>query len=639
MCGVVGYAGFDGDKVMAAMADAIRHRGPDDSGAAMFERPAMGIAMRRLSIIDLAHGHQPFSACDGQVQLVYNGEIYNHHDLRQELTRLGHAFVTQCDTEVVLNAFLQWGDGAWDRLRGMFAVAVMDRRGGTNTLQVVRDRVGIKPLYWAEQDGALVFSSELKSLLAWPALDRTIDLVSVRNYLALRYVPGPRTLFQRVRKLPPGSRLIWRDGSVRIDSWWSWPRSHRPQAITPAAAIEQFGAVLADSVDRHAVADVPVGMFLSGGIDSCALAALMSRHHGGPLKAYTIRFPGLPGDESGRAAEVARHLGASHRIVDCTAQHFAGLPEIIRSLDEPIGDAIIVPTYELARAAAGDVKVVLSGVGGDEILGGYLFQRKLKRWSRLKAGLPAAVWPTAAALFRALPEPLLDRLFDYPGRLGQAGKRKLADFLAAFGHSRAQDDLRMLVSQFDPPDIDAVATPALAGIPTDLPDLGEAAPPGDGELAGLSAFLAPDWLPDLMCTQFDKLTMAHSIEGRVPYLDHVVIEAALALPDSVKLRGKTNKWVLREAARPFLPAEATDSRKAPFYLSFETYVRDPKVAALFDDALHPDRLRRRGLFRPDAVQALLGAGPETGFLGPKRAFAIAALEWWFDAFAPDARFA
>lgn len=638
MCGIAGFAGFEAPGLLARMCAAIRHRGPDGEG--MVERLDTGISlgMRRLAIIDIAGGDQPMSDPDGQVDLVYNGEIYNFLEVRRILEAAGYAFRTRSDTEVLLVAYLHWGNDFLEHLHGMFAFALADRRGAVPTLILGRDRTGIKPLYYAVAGERLVFASEIKALLEWPDLDRSVRLKAVRDYLALRYVPGPESLFESVRKLPAGNLLTYRGGQTRLKRWWQPPQPAPVRSDGGASAAARLGDALEASVARHLVSDVPVGAFLSGGIDSGVIVALMARAADTPVHSFSIGIEGAEDADTLGAAVTARALGTAHTRLACTADDMGALQDIAWALDEPVGDPIVVPMYVLAREAAKDVKVVLSGEGADEILGGYEFHRRLVQLARLKRALPARAWPAAAAAVKLCPPPLLDVFFDYPGRLGEEGRRKVAELLKAIGREELAALYRRSVSLFDTPQIVALsAQEALARDACRVPG-----PPLDAALAdGLTPLQAlvqaqfPDWLPDDILMKADKMSMAHSLEARVPFMDAAVIASAASLDDTDKLRAGTGKLALRRFAETLLPAEIVRRRKRAFYFPLERFAEAPAFRALVARTLDPARIARRGLFRPEAVQSLRDNAGVDGFLNMKRLFSLVMLELWFERFAPD----
>jgi asparagine synthase (glutamine-hydrolysing) len=642
MCGIAGYGGFFEEGLVGRMTERLRHRGPDSGAVAEFCEARMAIGIRRLAIIDLDTGDQPMVSCDGLVHLVFNGEIYNYAALRREFVEAGYPFKSHSDTEVVLASYLKWGAEAWPRLNGMFAVAIVDLRGDAPALVLARDRVGIKPLYVAESSGRLAFASEIKALTAWSGADASIDLGAIRDYLALRYVPGPRTLFTGIEKFPPGHMAVYRHGTTTTTQWWRPPvRVPSPQLPAAADAAEYFGAALRTAVRSHMVADVPVGAFLSGGIDSNAVVALMREATSALLHTFSVGFAGLAADDPKGAALTARRLGTVHHDIECSSEDFAQLPEIAWSLDEPVGDAIVVPMSVLSREARREVKVVLSGEGADEILGGYLFHRRLVQIAAAQRVLPAPAWRAAAAVARHLPIGLLGAGFDYPGALGEQGREKIATLLRAIGNRSLLELYRHSVSLFDDEDLRLLATPAFAShiapLRAPLIDAGDVA--RMSPLQVLVAAQFPDWLPDDILMKADKMSMAHSLELRVPFMDEGVIRAAINLPDRSKLSFGANKKALRDFAAPLLSSSITSGRKRAFYVPLESYVTGGPLRDIFAAMLDPARLRRRGLLRPEAVRALAADVCGSGFLALKRQFAIVMLELWFDRFAPDASWA
>jgi asparagine synthase (glutamine-hydrolysing) len=642
MCGIAGYGGFFEEGLVARMTERLRHRGPDSGAIAEFCDARMALGIRRLAIIDLATGDQPMVSCDGRVHLVFNGEIYNYACLRREFVDAGYPFKSQSDTEVVLAAYLKWGAEAWRRLDGMFAAAIVDRRGDAPALVLARDRVGIKPLYVAESGGRIAFASEIKALVAWAGCATDINLGAIRDYLALRYVPGPRTLFTDIEKFPPGHMAVYQRGTTTTTQWWRPPvRARSAESTQPADAAEYFGSALRAAVRSHMVADVPVGAFLSGGIDSNAVVALMREATSAPLHTFSVGFAGVAADDPEGAALTATRLGTRHHHIECRSEDFAALPEIAWSLDEPVGDAIVVPMSVLSREARREVKVVLSGEGADEILGGYLFHRRLVQIASAQRVVPSAAWRAAAAVARRLPLALLRTGFDYPGELGELGREKISALLRAIGNHSLVQLYRRSISLFDDEELRLMAAPGFASQigPMRAPviDVGEAA--RMSPLQVLVAAQFSDWLPDDILMKADKMSMAHSLELRVPFMDERVIRAAIDLPDRSKVSLGANKKALRDFAEPMLPSSVTRARKRAFYVPLESYVGSGPLRDIFDATLDPVRLRRRGLFRPEAVRALAADVGSSGFLALKRQFAIVMLELWFDRFAPGASWA
>jgi asparagine synthase (glutamine-hydrolysing) len=637
MCGIAGLAGFFDPRLLESMLATLVPRGPDGDGRWLSGGHQLAIGMRRLAIIDIEGGAQPFVSADGRVAMVCNGEIYNYLELREELTGRGYQFVSRSDCEVVLAAYLEWGETAWQRLIGMFAIAIADTQVESGRLILVRDRAGMKPLYYSHSGGKLVFASEIKALTAWDGLSADVDLSAVRDYLSLRYVPGPGSLLSGVRKLPAGTQMVFALGRIELRQWW-----HPPKASPLGAGenpVEAFVAALRFAVRCHLVADVPVGAFLSGGLDSGVIVALMAEFSSKPVHTYSIGFSGYRDSDISRARLTANSFGTRHTEIECHAEDVALLPEIAWALDEPIGDAIVVPMYVLAREARKSVTVVLSGEGADELLGGYMFHRSILKLRRLRGLLPKPAWKLGGALIDHVPAGLLQRAFDYPAILGGDGRKKIAALIRHTATDNLESMYRRTLSLFDDECLADAAMPGLAALayPRFAPD-GEAA--GDGsDLQRLLYLQWEDWLPDDILMKLDKMTMAASLEGRVPFMDDGVVQAASRLPDVWKLGGGVTKRVLRAFAKQILPPEIVAAPKEAFYIPLESYVSTRCVNDLMCRTLDSERTKRRGLFRPEWIARQRQAGSAAGFLPFKRLMAIVMLELWFERFSPDASWA
>jgi len=582
------------------MNAALAHRGPDGQGLLL--APPVGLAMRRLSIIDLQTGDQPIANEDGSIHVVYNGELYNHPQLRAQLTSLGHTFRTRADTETIVHAYEQWGEDFLQRLNGMFAFALWDAR--THTLLAARDRTGIKPLYYARTPGALIFGSELKALLAHPALGRELDLRALSFYLSLEYVPSPLTILRGVRKLPPGHFLRARADQVDEVRYWDFrltpSEAGRPNAPVAAQA-RAFRQVLHQAVAGEMLSDVPVGVLLSGGLDSSAIAALMVEHAGGPVPSFSIGFPERSFDETRFARLVARHLGADHHELILTSAMMLDLvPTLAAHLDEPFADPSIIPTYLVSRFARDHVKVVLGGDGGDEMLAGY---------STLQAH-------RAAPAYRALPGWLRHRVVEpVIARMPAASSYLALDFkLKRF--VRGTDEPAALQHQmwtgsFYGADKAAILAPDVAAELGDdgLATFVAAIAAASGARHPLNRVLYQDmqlYLDGDILPKVDRASMAVSLETRVPFLNLDVLNFLARTPLELKLRGFTRKYLLRRAMAASLPPAIIGRRKQGFSVPIARWLR----AGLRDMAwnyLNPQRIGREGLFNPAAVHDLWSA--------------------------------
>lgn len=628
MCGICGYVGIIEDGLLENMMAALTHRGPDGSG--YFRSGDTGLGHRRLSIIDVASGQQPIENEDGSLVLICNGEIYNYQSLREGLLSRGHEFRTKSDSEVILHLYEERGADCLRELNGIFAIAIYDKV--RRRLFLARDRLGVKPLYYADLSGRFLFASEFKAILRYKELQPALNLRAVHEYLALRYVPGPGTMFKQIRKLPAAYYAIVQNGQVALKRYWEPELFEGPFEASEEEYLEGFAEQFERSVRLQLISEVPVGAYLSGGLDSSTIVAAMSRITSKPVRTFTVGFD-YDHDELAQAAETARLLGCEHTEVTWRASDIELLPRVIYHLDEPIGDPIVIPLYQLAREAKKHVTVILTGEGADETLGGYLFHKALLRAHQIARAMPrvvrrAVLWPTLAAT----PATLINLAFDYPAALGQRGKQKVLDFLNLMEPGQLPSAFRHLISLFDERDTHALYTDdfvksVAAGTPAEN---------GSGSLQARVPYLNrilhlqfSDWLPDDILMKQDKLSMAHSIEGRVPFLDHELVEYALRLPPSLKIRGGNSKYILRKYASRFLPKKVAFGRKMPFYVPIEKHYHHDGFQELMRDTLSEESVRARGILRPEAVAKLRRTMYRGEFIFVKQIFSLIALELWF----------
>ena len=596
MCGICGVAGGEpaaGLDLVARMCDSMVHRGPDDAGIEQLDGVTLG--MRRLSIIDLAGGHQPMHNEDSTVWVVENGEVYNHRELREQLIAAGHTFVTQSDTEVLVHGYEQWGEDVVDRLNGMFAFAVLDRR--RSVLLLARDRVGIKPLHYAIDGERLVFASELKALLRDGALRKGVDPVALDEYLTYEFVPSPRSIIRGISKLRPGHTLTWsldaRTAVVR--RYWA-PKlnvdatnGERERDLDDECAA--LRAVLRESVRKELVSDVPLGVFLSGGIDSSAVAAMMTEL-GGEVKSFSVGFAERSFDESAHAREVAAHLGTDHHELTLEPGMLLGLiPKLPSLLDEPLGDASIIPTYLLSEFTRRHVKVALGGDGGDELFAGY---------PTLQAHRLAGYYLRAPALLRrAIVEPLVQRLPVSRGNLSFDFRAKR--FVSGAAHPVAERHRRWMGS-FASEERTALLSREVRASLAD-------ANGGDefGSYDPLNQVLMMDmrlYLENDILVKLDRASMMASLEGRVPLLNNDFVAYATSLPLHMKLRGMRSKFLLKRALRGVLPNRILNRPKKGFGIPVAAWFRGPLKEQMLS-VLAPDRLSREGFFEPRVVRELI----------------------------------
>ena len=597
------------------MNGRLFHRGPDSDG--LFHDDGVALAARRLSIIDLEHGDQPIANEDGAVTVVQNGEIYNYRELREELERLGHRFATHCDTEVLVHLYEEYGDGFLERLRGMFAIALWDAR--EQRLLLARDRFGIKPLYYRVADGALSFASELKAMLELPGFSREIDPKAVAAYLAFNSIPAPLTIFAEARKLPPGTTLAWRRGEV------SRHRYARPRPVSAERArrgpadelADELRETLRDSVRAHLVADVPVGVLLSGGVDSAGLAALAAGEQGPGVRTFSVGFEESSFDELDRARLVAERYGTDHHEIVLRPDAVELLPKLAEAFDEPFGDSSALPTYLVSELAASHVKVALSGEGGDELFGGYYTYV-----ADLLAPRLGRLAPLAAPLVEALPSSDSKASFDYKAKrfVRAAGLPPLERHHAWKEIFSARGRASLLGER------------APGWDPVDLYRERYAETTAAEPLARLQDVDLGIYLVDDLLVKTDRSSMTHSLELRVPFLDNEVAAFALGLATPLKVRGLAKKRLLRRALAPLLPREILHGRKQGFSIPVAAWLRGP-LQGFARELLSPATLSRQGCFDPATVTALLDshcAGREDL---SRQLWGLMAFTLWFERYA------
>jgi asparagine synthase (glutamine-hydrolysing) len=624
MCGIVGIVESDLNRPvapedLARMVRTLHHRGPDEEGSVTLS--GVGLGMRRLSIVDLSGGQQPFTNETDSIQLVANGEIYNFGDLRQELAGLGHQFRSRSDIEVLVHAYEEWGESFLTRLRGMFALALWD--GRTRTLLAARDRAGEKPLYWTLTSRGLLLASEVKALLVRPEVTRELDLEAVDQFLTYEYVLAPRTVLKGIHKLPPGHYLIYRDGQVTIHRYWD-AAAVRVRAWSDDDAAEALRAALQKATVGQMMADVPLGAFLSGGIDSSSIVALMAEASLQPVNSFSIGFQDGTYNELPYARQIAALFKTNHRERTVSPNLEELFEKLIVHLDEPFADVSLFPTFLVSQLAREHVTVALSGDGGDELFGGYDAYQAQELATRF-AWMGDALLPAAAAVAAALP----------PTEKKKGLVNKFKRF--TLGATQAPDDLghyRWMV-YLSPRQKARLYSPALraalVGGDVYAPVREALARFGQPDLlnrqlyADLSLYLADDIL-----VKVDRMSMATSLETRAPFLDADVMELAFSMPGHLKIRDGERKWILKRAMRDVLPREIIARKKEGFSIPMKNWLRR-ELAPLMRSLLSPARIADRGLFEPAEVARLVDshiAGRENH---AHTLFPLMVFERWCDA--------
>lgn len=596
MCGICGVTYFDQSRgvlesEVQGMCDVIRHRGPDDEG--LLVKKNFGIGMRRLSIIDLATGHQPISNEDGSIWIVFNGEIYNHLELRNELIQKGHKFKTNTDTEAIVHAYEEYGESCPEKLNGMFGFAILDFKN--QTLFLARDRLGIKPLYYYHDSEKFAFGSELKSILQIEGVPRNVDLRALDIYLTFEYIPSPFSIFEKISKLPPGHSLTLRNGKISIKEYWDLQFAEKQASEDELC--ERLIELLQDAVKIRLMSDVPLGAFLSGGIDSSTIVALMSRVMDRPVKTFSIGFKEDTYNEAEYARTVARHFKTKHheQIIEPNALELT--ENLVGFLDEPFGDFSIFPTYLVSKMAREFVTVSLSGDGGDELFAGYdtyLANKMAGSYERIPR-----------FMHKGLIEPVLDRIPPTEKKKGLINRAKRFSegmrLPADLQHTRwmiflQEAEKLRLYSQDMQHELKGVDSFEF------IRNYFRRSQTSDDLNRQLYVDIK-SYLVDDILVKVDRMSMATSLEARVPFLDHRFVEFTATIPSSLKLKGKGTKYLLKKAMSPHLPQEILTRGKEGFSIPIKNWLKN-ELRDLMQDVLSPDKVKREGFFEPTFVEQL-----------------------------------
>jgi asparagine synthase (glutamine-hydrolysing) len=598
MCGIAGKLSLRPSETVTSesvtrMCRVLSHRGPDDEG--IYLDGSFGMGMRRLSIIDLLSGKQPIQNEDGSVWTVFNGEIYNFLDLRLLLQRKGHRFYTNTDTEVIVHLYEEYQEDFVRHLAGMFAIVVWDMR--QKKLILARDRLGIKPLYYYVDSNRILFGSEIKAILQ-DGIEKEIDLQALHDYLSFNYVPGPRTIFKGVRKLPPGHMMTSSRGTVTITPYWELQYGENPtngRARSEESYCEELYDLLKATVQQHLISDVPLGVFLSGGIDSSTLVALMSKVSSQPIRTFSIGFEETSYNELDYARAVAKKFDTEHHELVVSPNIVDLLPELVHFFDEPFADSSAIPVYCVSKLAREHVKVALSGEGGDEVFAGYETYAAYKIaeiYKRLPKILATTLIP---ATVRRLPVSHRRVSFDYKAKRFVDG--------ALLSPEDAHYWWKVIFTEEAKAVLYAGGVDGLEDPLTLYRHAYEHCPAVD-VLTKLQHIDTKIWLPDDILVKADRMSMAHSLETRVPFLDHRVVEFAASLPPHLKLRRLTKKYILKRAMSGHLPSEVLKGKKRGFNVPVPIWLRH-ELRDLVHDVLGPRRLKETGFFSSEAVSAII----------------------------------
>ena len=636
MCGILGFltskaTDVPDHEVLRTMRDSLVHRGPDDSGE--FIRPVddrgpfVFLGHRRLSIIDLSGGHQPLSNENETVWAIFNGEIYNFRELRSGLEARGHKFKTNSDTEVIVHSYEEYGEECFKRFNGMFAIGIWDE--SQKRLVLARDRLGKKPLYYSLINGTFIFASELKAILGYPYFPRKVDPLSLMKYLFFEYIPSPHTIFKDAKKLPPASYLIWEGRKTEVQEYWSPFCIEQTEKDLPEAEVElRMVDLLRNSVKRRLISDVPLGVFLSGGIDSSTITAFAQKEVPGKIETFSIGFEDPSFDESKYARLVSKYLGTEHHEQTMIPSDLLNLvPNLPDILDEPMADASILPTYLLSKFTREHVTVALGGDGGDELFAGYptyLAHKFARRYEMFRGNLH----PLIAFLVNLLPVSDNNISFDF----------KVKKFLSGIGYP---DGIRNFVwlGSFSFPELRKILSPGL-DVPFDPIRIAEEIQsyergfPLKDETTLLQYLDLKLYLQDDILVKVDRASMACSLEVRAPFLDHEFVEFVMNLPSSLKLRRFTAKYLLKKVMKDFLPKEVIHRKKKGFGVPIAKWVKGP-LRELFGDLLSFNRIKTEGFLNPSYVNSLLQNHLVNKKDNRKQLWTLLVWELWVNRYHPS----
>jgi asparagine synthase (glutamine-hydrolysing) len=635
MCGICGVHNLDLEPLrhsdaIGRMSARLRHRGPDSQGT--YALPHLAFAIRRLSIIDLETGDQPLSNEDGSVTLVFNGEIYNYRELRAQLLDRGHWFKTQSDGEVIAHLYEEQGPDFVKELNGMFAIALWD--GRANRLILARDRAGEKPLYYRRQDSTLLFGSEIKALLEYPGISRELDREAVAQYFFYGYFPSPRTVFTEIRKLPAGHRMVAQNGKVTLEAYWTLKDHLRTPGLPPptrrdeTALAEELRGRIREAALSRLVSDVPLGVFLSGGIDSSTVVAVMSELSPGNVSTFSMSFPEASFNESGYAELVARHFHTRHHVLRADGASLREALDVLADqLDEPVADPAVLPTYLLSRFARQHIKVALSGEGSDELFAGY----------------PTHVGARLAQYYLRLPHIVRRHVFQrlcrfLPVTSAAVPKGLFLRRFLTYAERDPAERHQIWFSMFSPAELDQLFAPGWVG----------SSPPGEAVFDPMAALVEGVrfentlaellyldfrmYLEDNLLVKVDRASMACSLEVRTPFLDHRLAEFAAGLPSSLRLRGFTMKYLLKKAVEEWLPREIVSRQKRGFSVPIASWMRND-LRNLLDRVLDEDQLKQQGIFNAAFVRRLLGEHLSGKADHRKALWTLLCFQLWHDRWA------
>jgi asparagine synthase (glutamine-hydrolysing) len=624
MCGIAGFYGLEDKNLIKKMCNAIKHRGPDDYGYFIDKNICLG--NRRLSIIDVKGGHQPIHNEDESIWIVFNGEIYNYKEIKQKLESKGHRFYTNSDTEVIVHAYEEYGERCPEKLRGMFAFAIWD--SNKKILFLARDRLGIKPLYYTKLGDVFLFASEIKAILEYP-IKREIDLEALNQYITFRYVLGEKTLFKGIKRLIPAHILILKEKNIEVSKYWDL--KYEQCRFDEKYYEKKLLKILKESIKSHLISDVPIGVYLSGGLDSSSVLALMKQIGVNDIKTITIGFGSDDiVNELQYARKVSEYFETDHHEILSDRTCLKMLPIITWYMDEPLADATTIPTYILSNFSKKYFTVALTGEGGDEMFGGYVQYRTIMMANKFRI-FPKFLMKNVTKI---IPLKIMDRIFQYPTSLGEKGKERILEFISSY------EDLAKLyvsfVSLFSEKDKNELYSEGMK-MGTNNFEIYKLFKENYFFGTNLSNFLEKmfitelkTWLPNYILLRLDKMTMANAVEGRVPYLDHKLAEFSATIPFDLKIRGMNEKYIFRKAMSKYLPKIIKRRKKYPFFIPIHAW-RD-EIKEIANNLLSRDEFEKRGFFKYNYIKNALKNYEKSKLIYSRQIWSMLTFELWYRIF-------
>ena len=622
MCGICGIVGFVDKKLLHKMCNVIMHRGPDDSG--IFMDRNVGLGIQRLSIIDVKGGHQPIHNENETLWIVFNGEIYNFLELRKILKEKGHEFYTKTDTEVVLHLYEEEGEECVKKLRGMFAFAIWDN--SKRKLFLARDRFGKKPLYYIKTNDYFIFGSEIKSLLQYEEIEKKIDNKALYYFLTFRYIPGPITILENIKKLQPGNTLIYQNNKINIKKYWDIV--FNPEAHTEEYYIKTLENMIQESINIRLMSEVPLGAYLSGGTDSSTVVGIMSEFMDEPVKTFTVGFDDPRFDETKYAKIISDHFSTDHHELIIKQDSVKFLPKIVWHFDEPVADPAAIPTYLLSEFAKKSVTVVLTGEGGDELFAGYEHYKIINSTEKYLGNFPKSMHRIVSSIVNKIPKSILDNLFSYTSALGEEAMIRFNKYIKSFGN--LSKSYLSIVSIFTPEELKVLFLKEQKEDVIKFVD-GFLNASNFETINKLLYIESKVQLPDNLLMKVDKMTMAFSIESRTPLLDYKLAEFVFTIPWDMKLRGFKDKYILRKVMKKFVPPEIIKRKKQRFFVPIDIWLKG-ELEEVIKQIFSSEEVKKRGYFKYSYIQKIFNNFEKSKLYYSRQLWNLLNFELWYRIF-------